>query len=103
LPPDCGGFTPNSGSEFQVTVADPSRSIITIVTSTGTYTGALSSDYSFYVTDPTASASLDGRFRRENGMIVMTTSAPLGNCTPQLTANKVGCRLIGYDLLPGRL
>jgi hypothetical protein len=87
---NCGGFTPNSSSTFQVTVADPSRGVVTIATTTGTYTGTLNSDYSFNFTDPTSSASLDGRFQGQGGTVVMTASAPLGDCTINFTANKVG-------------
>jgi hypothetical protein len=87
---NCGGFTPTSGETFQVTVADPSRGVVEIATSTGSYKGTLKSDYSFHFTDPNSSASLDGRFQRQGGTVVMTATAPLGDCSINFTANKVG-------------
>jgi len=87
---NCGGFTPTSGETFKVTVADPSRGVVEIATSTGSYTGTLGSDYSFHFTDPSSTASLDGRFQRKGGRVVMTATAPLGDCSINFTADKVG-------------
>jgi hypothetical protein len=88
---DCSGFTSNpSSTTFRVTVADPARGVVTIVTSTGTYSGTLGQDYSFHFTDSTSSTSLDGRFQQQGGKVVMSGSVPLGTCTVSFSADKVG-------------
>jgi hypothetical protein len=87
---ECGGFTPNnSGQTFQVTLADPSKGVVTIQ-STGTFTGTLTPDYSFRFTDPSSSAALEGRFQRKGGTVVMSGSESVGGCSISFTAQRIG-------------
>jgi hypothetical protein len=88
---DCGGLnTNNSDHTFQVTIADTSRGVVTISTSTGNYTGTLAPDYSFRFKDESSGTTLDGRFQRKGGTIVMSGSSPLGSCTVSFTADRIG-------------
>jgi hypothetical protein len=86
----CGGFVPNSSSQtFQVTIADPTKGVVTIQ-SAGTFTGTLTPDYSFRFTDPSSSAALEGRFQRKGGTVVMSGSESVGGCSISFTAQRVG-------------
>jgi hypothetical protein len=88
---NCAGLdTSNSGNTFQVTIADPSKGVVSISTTTGNYTGTLASDYSFQFKDQSSGTSLDGRFQRKGGTVVMSGSSPLGDCTVSFTASRIG-------------
>jgi hypothetical protein len=87
---ECGGFTNEGATTFDVTVADPARGIVTVSSEGQSYSGTLAPDYSFSFKDETGEASFDGRFTREGGRVVMSGSLDLDVCILTMTADRTG-------------